>query len=148
MHHFIDLVIFFHSGKSFLSVVICWKFEFVEVRCLFSTFLSLQGDQHCSCAQTWCHFVYCKSRILRMHVIFVYFVRDGLRTKIVCIRKVQSKSENPHRSVTLRNFHACVRSESLGIRKFSAYEIFWIYSMFQRAFKQKNIKGLWPKWLR
>ena len=42
--------------------------------------------------------VYCNSRIVRMHVIFVYFVRDGLCTERKCIRKVQSKSENLHRS--------------------------------------------------
>ena len=36
---------------------------------------------------------YCKSRIFCRHVIFVYFVRGGFRTKIKCIRKVQSKSE-------------------------------------------------------
>ena len=32
--------------------------------------------------------MYCKSRIFRMHSIFVYFVRGGFRTKIQCIRKV------------------------------------------------------------
>ena len=58
---------------------------------------------------------YCKSRIFCMHVIFVYFVHGGFRTKIKCMRTVQSKSENLQRSAT--------------VRKLSAYEIFWIYSM-------------------
>ena len=57
---------------------------------------------------------YCKSRIFRMHVIFVYFVRGGFRTKIKCMRKVQSKSENPQRSATVRKFHAYETSESPG----------------------------------
>ena len=57
---------------------------------------------------------YCKSRIFRMHVIFVYFVRGGFRTKIKCMRKVQSKSENPQRSATVRKFHAYERSKSPG----------------------------------
>ena len=35
---------------------------------------------------------YCKSRIFRMHFIFVYFVHGGFRTKIKCTLKIQSKS--------------------------------------------------------
>ena len=57
---------------------------------------------------------YCKSRIFRMHEIFVYFVRGGFRTKIKCMRKVQSKSENQQRSATVRKFHAYERLESPG----------------------------------
>ena len=57
---------------------------------------------------------YCKSRIFRMHVIFVHFVRGGFHTKIKCTCKVQSKSENPQRSATVRKFHAYERSESPG----------------------------------
>ena len=57
---------------------------------------------------------YCKSRIFCRHVIFVYFVRSGFRTKIKCIPKVQSKSENPQRSATVRKFHAYERPESPG----------------------------------
>ena len=49
-----------------------------------------------------------------MHDIFVYFVRGGFRTKLKCMRKVQSKSENPQRSATVRKFHAYERSESPG----------------------------------
>ena len=48
--------------------------------------------------------------------------------KIMCKRKVQSKSENPKRSAAVRKFHAYERSEVPNIRKFSAYKIFWIYS--------------------
>ena len=65
----------------------------------------------------WSHpqfYNHCKSRIFRMHDIFVYFVHGGFRTKINCMRKVHSKSENPQRSVTVRNFHACEQSESPG----------------------------------
>ena len=65
-----------------------------------------------------------------MHSIFVYFVRGGFRTKIKCTLKIQSKAENPQRSVAVRKFHAYERSGVPRIRKFSAYEIFWIYSIF------------------
>ena len=75
---------------------------------------------------------YCKSRIFRMHVIFVYFVRGGFRTKIKSMQKVQSKAENLQRSVTVRKFHLYERSESPGYQKMSAYEIFWIYSKLSR----------------
>ena len=44
------------------------------------------------------------SRIFYMPFIFVYFVHSGFRTKIRCIRKVQSKSENPQRSVAVRKW--------------------------------------------
>ena len=73
--------------------------------------------------------VFCKSKMFRMHFIFVHFVRGGLRTKIKCILKIQSKSENPQRSVAVRKFHAYERSGVRRIQKFSAYEIFWIYSI-------------------
>ena len=58
--------------------------------------------------------MYCKSTIFRMHVIFVYFVRGDFPTKIKCMRKVQSKSENSQRSATVRKFHAYEKSESPG----------------------------------
>ena len=32
------------------------KVKFDGARCLISTFLRLQGDHHCACAQKWCHF--------------------------------------------------------------------------------------------
>ena len=51
--------------------------------------------------------------------------------KIKCIRKVQSKSENPQRLVAVQKFHAYEWSEFLSIRKFSAYGIFWIYGIMQ-----------------
>ena len=34
------------------------KVKFDGVRYPFSTFLRLQGDHHCTCAQKWCHFSY------------------------------------------------------------------------------------------
>ena len=34
------------------------KVKFDGARCPFSTFLRLQGDHHCACAQKWCHFSY------------------------------------------------------------------------------------------
>ena len=37
-------------------------------------------------------FVYCNSRICRIHFIFVYFVRSGFRTKVKCVLKVQIES--------------------------------------------------------
>ena len=39
--------------------------------------------------------VYCKFRIFRMHFIIVYFACGSFRTKIECVLKGQSKSENP-----------------------------------------------------
>ena len=72
---------------------------------------------------------YCKSRIFRMHFIFVDFVRGSFHTKIKCVLKGQSKSENPQQSVSVRKFRAYERSEVPNIRKFSANDIFWIYSM-------------------
>ena len=71
---------------------------------------------------------HCKSRIFHMHFIFVYFVHGGFCMKIKCILKLQSKSENLQRSASVRKFHAYERSRVSRIRKFSAYEIFWIYS--------------------
>ena len=66
---------------------------------------------------------HCKSRIFRMHFIFLYFVRGGFHTKIKCILKIQSKSENPWRSAAVLKFHAYERSGVPSIQKFSAYEI-------------------------
>ena len=71
---------------------------------------------------------YCKSRIFRMHFIFIYFVRGGFHTKIKCMLNIPSKPENPQRSAAVRKFHAYERSGVPRIRKFSAYEIFWNYS--------------------
>ena len=71
---------------------------------------------------------HCKSRIFRIHVIFVYSVRGGFRTKIKCIRKVRSKWKNPQQSTAVRKFRVYERLVVPSIRKFSAYEIFWIYS--------------------
>ena len=60
-----------------------------------------------------------------MHFIFVYqyFVRGGFGTKIKCTLKIQSKSDNPQRLVA--------------VRKFRAYEIFWIYSIFVGAEREE-----------
>ena len=63
-----------------------------------------------------------------MHFIFVYFVLRDFRMKIKCILKIQSKSENPQRSASVRKSHAHERPGIPGIRKFSAYKICWIYS--------------------
>ena len=71
---------------------------------------------------------YCKSRIFHMRFSFVYVICGGLRTEIKCIRKVQSKSENPQWSAAVRKCHAYERSAIPKIQKFSAYEMFWIYS--------------------
>ena len=39
-----------------MSIAIIKKVKFDGARCPFSTFLRLQGDHHCACAQKWCHF--------------------------------------------------------------------------------------------
>ena len=87
---------------------------------------------------------YCKSRVFRMHFIFVYFVHGGFRTKIKCILKIESKSENPQRPAAERKFHAYERSGVPRIRKFNAYIIFWIYS---KKIKRKSWSNSPPKLL-
>ena len=39
-----------------MSIAINKKVKLDGGKCLFSTFLCLQGDHHCACAQKWCHF--------------------------------------------------------------------------------------------
>ena len=39
-----------------MSIAINKKVKFDGARCPFLTFLRLQGDHHCACAQKWCHF--------------------------------------------------------------------------------------------
>ena len=60
---------------------------------------------------------------------FVYFVGSGLRRKIKCMWKVQSKSENPQRSATVGKFHAYERSESPGYENWvrTKYSGFTVY---------------------
>ena len=77
--------------------------------------------------------LYCKSRIFCMHVIFVYFVPGGFRTKIKCMRKVQGKSRESA-AVSDCTKISCVRKVGEPrIRKLSAYEIFWIYSTLKNT---------------
>ena len=49
------LLLSFCENRFCLSQLIK-NVKFDEARCLFSTFLRLQGDHHCACAQKWCHF--------------------------------------------------------------------------------------------
>ena len=64
----------------------------------------------------------CKSRIFRMLFVFVYFIRGGFRTKIPCIRV------GCDRLIRIEDQRLYERLEVPNIRKFSAHEIFWIYS--------------------
>ena len=91
---------------------------------------------------------YCKSRIFRMHVILVYFVRGGFHTKLKCMRKVQSKSENPQRSVTVRTFHAYERSESPGYKNWvrTKNSVLPIASGLQKKKKKKKKKTQTQQW--
>ena len=70
--------------------------------------------------------VYCKSRILRMHFIFVHFVRGGFRTTTKCVLNVQSKSVRPW----LQRMYA----------KFRTYEVFCIYNYYpgQKKLRQPS----------
>ena len=62
-----------------------------------------------------------------MSYIFVYFAHSAsVRNKILCIRQVQRKSENPQQAVAVRKCHACESLEIPSIRKFSGNEIFWV----------------------
>ena len=64
-----------------------------------------------------------------MHfILFFFFVRGGFRLKIKCVLNLQSKVDNSRQLAAVRKFHVYERSEVTRIRKFSAYEIFWIYS--------------------
>ena len=83
-----------------------------------------------SCLNHWRRLAYTLNPEYFIYILFSYIsYARSFRTKIKCIRKVQSKSENPQRSAIVRKFHAYETSKSPAIRKFSAYEIFWIYSM-------------------
>ena len=76
---------------------------------------------------------YCKSRIFRMHVIFVYFVRGGFRTKIKACKRYKQVRESA--AVSDCTKISCVRKVGEPrIRKMSAYEIFWIYSISCNSF--------------
>ena len=88
--------------------------------------------------RTWFNFVYCKSRMFRMIFIFVYFVRGRFRTKIISMRKAQSKSENQQQSETVRKCCAYERSEISNLWKFSTYKIFRIYRISYFLLKKKK----------
>ena len=62
--------------------------------------------------------------------MFVHFVRGGFRTKIKCMRK-GTKQVRGSAVVSDGTKISCVRKVGEpGIRKLSAYEILWIYSIF------------------
>ena len=69
-----SVFLFSFCEKPFLFIAINKKVKFDGARCLFSTFLCLQGDHHCACAQKWCHFSFFprafkqKNLRLRLHV--------------------------------------------------------------------------------
>ena len=58
-----------------------------------------------------------------MHVIFVYFVRGGFRTKLKCMRNTKQVRESAAISDCTKI--PCVRNQAH--TKIDAYEIFWIY---------------------
>ena len=65
-------------------------------------------------------------------ILFSYFSYAAASVqKYNAYEKVQTKSENLPWSAAVRKFHAYERSEFPNIRKFSVYEVFWIYSMNQ-----------------
>ena len=64
------------------------------------------------------------------------------------LQKAQSKSENPQQGAAVRKFHAYKRSEVPEIRKFSAYEIFWIYSIYYSASESKTHQSAAPRMIR
>ena len=55
---YLDICPSFILRKPFLYIAINKKVKFNGARCPFSTFLRLQGDHHCACAQKWCPFSY------------------------------------------------------------------------------------------
>ena len=109
------------AGNFFLCLQIVFRNEMIYTSVILTGNLKL------------CSSAYCKSIIFRMHFIFLYFVRGGLRTKIKCALKGRSKSENLQRSVPVQKLHVYERSEVPSVQKLSAYEIFWIYSMLNHA---------------
>ena len=101
-----------------------------------------------SCVKIFVHtfFVFCKSRIFRMHVIFVYFVRGSFRTKVKCTRKVHSQEEHLHRSATVQKFHAYERLESPGYEnwvrtKYSGFTVYCNFTNFQCSLNFGNSGG-------
>ena len=86
-------------------------------------------------------------------LLFSYFVRGGLRTKIKCMRKVQSKSENPQRWATVRKCHAYERLESLGYMcenwvrtNYSGFTVSWTVrkvTWFSISYKAHCVKRPW-----
>ena len=77
-----------------------------------------------------------------MHVIFVYFVRGGFRTKIKCIRNWSKGSKQVRESTAVSMVSDCTKISCVRnvgeprIRKLSAYEIFWIYSTQRKVHQQ------------
>ena len=65
------------TSKPFVSIAINKKVKFDGARCPFSTFLRLQGDQHCACAQKG--------------VIFHFFSRAFKQKKIKALRPKMTK---------------------------------------------------------
>ena len=68
--------------KPFLSIANNKKVKFDGTRCPFSTFLRLQCDHHCACAQKWCHFSF---------VSFFIFFKSFQTKKIKALRPKMTK---------------------------------------------------------
>ena len=87
--------------------------------------------------------IYCRSRIFRMNVIFVYFVRSGFRTNIKIFYDASERSTKQVRvSAVVSDCTkiSCVRKVGEPrIRKLSAYEIFWIHSARLRIQEQLTV---------
>ena len=67
-----------------MSIAIIKKVKFDGARCPFSTFLRLQGDHHCACAQKWRHFSFFsksfqtkKIKALRPKMTKIYIASRG-----------------------------------------------------------------------
>ena len=71
------------------------KVKFDGARCPFSTFLRLQGDHHCACAQKWCH--------------FSFFSRAFKQKKIKAVRPKMTK-------IASRGGGSCLKTRLLSTR--------------------------------
>ena len=90
--------------KPFLSIAINKKAKFDGVRCPFSTFLRLQGDHQCACAQKWCHFSYFVKSFQTKKIKALRPKMTKIASRGVVVHSFRFLTGNPHsKSKTLFN---------------------------------------------
>ena len=105
-----------------MSIAINKKVKFDGARCPFSTFLHLQGDHHCACAQKWRH--------------FSFFSKSFQTKKIKALRPKMTK-------IASRGGPALSKLSLMGFN-YSALE--WFANFLQRREQCVQLKGASSKW--